>query len=91
MSELLIELFTEEMPPNLQISARTQFKKLLNEEIFSLNLKYFESFGINSDILNLPMFFNFFLLQSLQFALFLYIFILIYVLVIKFHLKNLFC
>ena len=40
MAELLIELFTEEMPPNLQISARTQFKKLLNEEIFSLNLKY---------------------------------------------------
>ena len=25
MSELLIELFSEEMPPNLQISARTQF------------------------------------------------------------------
>ena len=40
MSELLIELFSEEMPPNLQISARTQFKKLLNEEISSLNLKY---------------------------------------------------
>ncbi len=40
MAELLIELFTEEMPPNLQISARTQFKKLLNEEISSLNLKY---------------------------------------------------
>ena len=40
MAELLIELFTEEMPPNLLISARTQFKKLLNEEISSLNLKY---------------------------------------------------
>ena len=40
MSELLIELFSEEMPPNLQISARAQFKKLLNEEISSLNLKY---------------------------------------------------
>ena len=32
MSELLIELFSEEMPPNLQISARAQFKKLLNSK-----------------------------------------------------------
>ena len=40
MSELLIELFSEEIPPNLQISARTQFKKFLNEEMSSLNLKY---------------------------------------------------
>ena len=40
MSELLIELFSEEMPPNLQINARTQFKKFLQEEISSLNLKY---------------------------------------------------
>ena len=39
MSELLIELFSEEMPPNLQINARTQFKKFLQEEISSLNLK----------------------------------------------------
>ena len=30
MSELLIELFSEEMPPNLQINARNQFKKLFN-------------------------------------------------------------
>ena len=40
MSELLVELFSEEMPPNLQINARTQFKKLLSEELSSLNLKY---------------------------------------------------
>ena len=40
MSELLVELFSEEMPPNLQINARAQFKKLLSEELSSLNLKY---------------------------------------------------
>ena len=40
MSELLIELFSEEMPPNLQINARTQLKKLFSEELSSANLKY---------------------------------------------------
>ena len=40
MSELLIELFSEEMPPNLQISARTQFKRLFTESLSSLNLKH---------------------------------------------------
>ena len=40
MSELLIELFSEEIPPNLQVSARTQLDKLLKEEISSINLKY---------------------------------------------------
>ena len=40
MSELLIELFSEEMPPNLQISARKQIEKLLSENLSSLNLKY---------------------------------------------------
>ena len=40
MSELLIELFSEEMPPNLQINARTQLKKLFSEELSSLNLRY---------------------------------------------------
>ena len=39
MSELLIELFSEEMPPNLQISARAQIKKLFTESLSSLNLK----------------------------------------------------
>ena len=39
MSELLIELFSEEMPPNLQISARAQFKKLLNEVRRYLDLR----------------------------------------------------
>ncbi len=40
MSDLLIELFSEEMPPNLQISARKQIEKLLSENLSSLNLKY---------------------------------------------------
>ena len=32
MSELLIELFSEEIPPNLQISARNQIEKLILEK-----------------------------------------------------------
>ena len=39
MSELLIELFSEEIPPNLQISARNQFKKLFTENLYTINLK----------------------------------------------------
>ena len=40
MSDLFIELFSEEMPPNLQINARRQLQKLLSENLSSLNLKY---------------------------------------------------
>ena len=40
MSELLIELFSEEIPPKLQINARNQIKKLLIEELSSNNLSY---------------------------------------------------
>ncbi len=40
MSELLIELFSEEMPPNLQINARNQFESLLKEELKTLSLKF---------------------------------------------------
>ena len=47
MSELLIELFSEEMPPNLQINARNQFKKFFGEALFSLSLKY-KSFEVYS-------------------------------------------
>ena len=49
MSELLVELFSEEIPPNLQISARDQFKKLLNLELSSSNLPYkdFEIYSQN--------------------------------------------
>jgi len=40
MSELFIELFSEEMPPKLQMNARRQLEKLLTENLSSLNLKY---------------------------------------------------
>ena len=40
MSELLIEFFSEEIPPNLQISTRKQFQKLLEEKLFEANIKY---------------------------------------------------
>tara|TARA_Y100001970_G_scaffold289340_1_gene419382 strand:+ start:3400 stop:5454 length:2055 start_codon:yes stop_codon:yes gene_type:complete len=40
MSELLIELFSEEIPPNLQINAKKQLEKLISESLLSLNLKY---------------------------------------------------
>ena len=38
MSELLIELFSEEMPPKLQINARRQLDKLLRENLSNLNI-----------------------------------------------------
>ena len=40
MSELIIELFSEEIPPKLQINARTQLQKLVSENLSSLNLRY---------------------------------------------------
>ncbi len=40
MSELLIELFSEEIPPNLQIKTRTQLKKLFIDELSSASLVY---------------------------------------------------
>ena len=40
MSELLIEFFSEEIPPNLQISTRKQFKKILEEKLYEANIKY---------------------------------------------------
>ncbi len=47
MSELFIELFSEEIPPKLQISARSQFERLLTQNLSSLNLKC-EAFNIYS-------------------------------------------
>ena len=47
MSELFIELYSEEIPPKLQISARTQFEKLLNDELSNLNLN-FKNFAVYS-------------------------------------------
>ena len=40
MSDLIVELFSEEIPPNLQISARNQLKKILNDEFVTLNLTF---------------------------------------------------
>jgi len=40
MSELFIELFSEEIPPSLQINARNQLKKILIEELRSINLSH---------------------------------------------------
>ena len=51
MSELLIELFSEEMPPNLQINARNQFKKFFDvkkeykkifEDLIKCNVIFFD-------------------------------------------------
>ena len=39
MSELLIELFSEEIPSNLQINARKQLENLLKQKLSSSNLK----------------------------------------------------
>ena len=40
MFELLIELYSEEIPPNLQISARKQIEKLIIKELNNLKLNY---------------------------------------------------
>ena len=40
MSELFIEFFSEEIPPNLQISARNQLNKFLIKNLSETNLKY---------------------------------------------------
>ena len=40
MSEFFIELFGEEMPPNLQINARRQLETLISENLSSLNLNH---------------------------------------------------
>ena len=47
MSELFIEFFSEEIPPNLQISARNQLQKLLVNKLSEANLKY-DNFQIYS-------------------------------------------
>ena len=39
MSELLIELFSEEIPSNLQINARKQLENLLKQNLSSSNLE----------------------------------------------------
>ena len=62
MSELLIELFSEEIPSNLQINARKQLENLLKQNLSSSNLepKTLEIFStptssINSSISSNPL------------------------------------
>ena len=42
MSEFLLELYSEEIPPQLQISARTQLKQLLVRSLEEKNVNYKE-------------------------------------------------
>ena len=40
MAELLLELYSEEIPPQLQISARSQLKQLIENSFKEDNIKY---------------------------------------------------
>ena len=42
MAELLLELYSEEIPPQLQISARSQIKQFIENSLHQDNVKYKE-------------------------------------------------
>jgi len=42
MAELLLELYSEEIPPQLQISARSQIKQFIENTFKEENIKYKE-------------------------------------------------
>ena len=42
MAELLLELYSEEIPPKLQISARSQIKEFVENSFEQNNIKYKE-------------------------------------------------
>ena len=42
MAELLLELYSEEIPPQLQIDARSQIKKFVENSLKEKNIKYKE-------------------------------------------------
>ena len=42
MAELLLELYSEEIPPQLQISARSQIKEFIEKSFIENNLKFKE-------------------------------------------------
>ena len=42
MAELLLELYSEEIPPQLQISARLQIREFVEKSIEEKNIKYKE-------------------------------------------------
>ena len=42
MAELLLELYSEEIPPQLQIAARSQIKQFIENSLKEFDLKYKE-------------------------------------------------
>ena len=42
MAELLLELYSEEIPPQLQIAARSQIKQFIENSLQEENIKYKE-------------------------------------------------
>ena len=42
MAELLLELYSEEIPPQLQIAARSQIKQFIENSLKEINVKYKE-------------------------------------------------
>ena len=42
MAELLLELYSEEIPPQLQIAARSQIKQFIENSLKEINVKYEE-------------------------------------------------
>ena len=48
MSELFVELFSEEIPAKLQVSARKQLKKIINNFFVNNQIKFNENFKVYS-------------------------------------------
>ncbi len=48
MSEFLLELYSEEIPPELQISARKELKKIIESSLKQENVKYLDFFDYSS-------------------------------------------
>ncbi len=48
MSELFVELFSEEIPPKLQVNARNQLKKIINNFFIENQIKFNENFKVLS-------------------------------------------
>ena len=48
MAELLLELYSEEIPPKLQITARSQIKQFIEESFKENNIKYKELLAYSS-------------------------------------------
>ena len=55
MAELLLELYNEEIPPQLQISARNQLKQFLKKlsKKKTLNIKKYQLIHLKQDLLYL--------------------------------------